>query len=140
MAKDVTRESLVSAMAYCSLRDLPPEDTGEDVWISAIAKVMKADGSVSYALVEKDDNGENKYVKDFGGISIIRTVLSYHPFVFLKGAYVPKFKTAKKEERVAYLNKYYGNKEEWEKFTTKELDAKIVNLAIKNQKEKEKYG
>lgn len=140
MAKDIERESLVSALSFCSLRDIPPVDTGEDVWISAVAKVLKVDGSTSYALVEKDDKGGNRIIKDFGSVSAIRKVESYHPFSFLKAAYVPKFKTPKKEERIAYLNKYYGDKEDWNKFTTKELDAKILTLAIKNQKEKEKYG
>lgn len=140
MAKDFERESLISALAYCSLRELPPEDTGEHIWIMALAKVMKADGSVSYVLVEKDDKGENRYVKDFGNVSTIRKVLAYYPYSFLKESFVPKFKTPKKDERIAYLVKFYGDKEDWSKYKTSELDEIILNLSIKNQKDKEKHG
>lgn len=140
MARDLTRESLVSALAHCSLRDLPSVDNGEDVWISAVAKVIKSDGSVSYALVEKDGKGNSKIIKDFGSISAIKKIESYHPFAFLKSSYVPKFKTAKKDERIAYLTKKYGDEEEWSKFTTKELDAIIINKSVESQKNTEIYG
>lgn len=139
MAKNIERESLVSALAYCSLRDLPEIDNGEEVWIYAVAKVEKADGSTSYALVEKDDNGEDRILKDFGAISAIRSVVSYHPYVFLKPAYLPKFKSEKKEERVEYLNKKLSDGRDFAKMSKKELDVIILNLAIKNQKSKEHY-
>lgn len=139
MAKNIERESLVSALAYCSLRDLPEIDNGEEVWIYAVAKVEKSDGSTSYTLVEKDDNGANRFLKDFGSISSIRSVVSYHPYVFLKPAYLPKFKTEKKEERVEYLNKKLSDGRDFAKMSKKELDVIILNLAIKNQKTKENY-
>lgn len=139
MAKNIERESLVSALAYCSLRDLPEIDNGEEVWIYAVAKVEKSDGSTSYALVEKDDNGANRFLKDFGSISSIRSVVSYHPYVFLKPVYLPKFKSEKKEERVEYLNKNFSDGRDFAKMSKKGLDAIILNLAIKNQKSKESY-
>lgn len=139
MAKNIERESLVSALAYCSLRDLPEIDNGEEVWIYAVAKVEKVDGSTSYALVEKDDNGEDRILKDFGSISSIRSIVSYHPYVFLKPAYLPKFKSEKKEERVEYLNKRLSDGRDFAKMSKKELDVVILNLAIKNQKSKEHY-
>ena len=98
MAKNIERESLVSALAHCSLRDLPKIDNGEDIWLYAIAKVEKSDGSTSYALVEKTENLDIRYLKDFGSIYPIRKVVSYHPFSFLKPTYLPKFKTEKKED------------------------------------------
>ena len=140
MAKNIERESLVSALAYCSLRDLPKEDSGEEVWIYAIAKVEKSDGSTSYALVEKSDNGGNRFLKDFGNISSIRKVVSFHPYSFLKSAYLPKFKTEKKDERVDYLMKKLGNSEDFSKYSKKELDVIILKMAIKTQKTKENYG
>ena len=140
MAKNIERESLVSALAYCSLRDLPEIDKGEEVWIYAVAKVEKSDGSSSYVLVEKDDNGENRFLKDFGSISSIRKIVSYHPYVFLKAAYLPKFKTEKKEERIEYLNRMLGSERNFTTMPKKELDTIILNLAIKNQKSKEHYG
>lgn len=139
MAKNIERESLVSALAYCSLRDLPEIDNGEEVWIYALAKVEKSDGSTSYALVEKDDDGANRFLKDFGSISSIRSVVSYHPYVFLKPAYLPKFKSEKKEERVEYLKKMLSDGRDFAKMSKKELDIIILNLAIKNQKTKENY-
>lgn len=139
MDKNIERESLVGALAYCSLRDLPEIDSGEEVWIYAVAKVEKSDGSTSYALVEKDDNGGNRFLKDFGTISPIRRVVSYHPYVFLKPAYLPKFKTEKKDERVEYLEKRFGKEVDYSKCSKKDLDVIILNLAIRNQKTKESY-
>lgn len=140
MSKDVERESLVSALSHCSLRDLPPIDNGEDIWLYAIAKVEKVDGSKSYALVERMDDGVIKMKKDFGPISSVRLIVSYHPFSFLKPAYLPKFKTEKKDERLEYLAKHVGKEFDYSKLSKKELDAIILNMAVKNQKAKENYG
>jgi hypothetical protein len=140
MAKNIERESLVSALAHCSLRDLPKIDNGEDIWLYAIAKVEKSDGSTSYALVEKTENLEIRYLKDFGSIYQIRKVVSYHPFSFLKPSYLPKFKSEKKDERLDYLAKHVGKDVDFSQYSKKELDGIILGIAIKNQKMKENYG
>lgn len=132
-----SQESLIDALSYCSLRALPEPDDKENVWIRAIAKIAKADGQEYYAYIEKDDNLQNKIVKDFGTISALVKVVEYYPFSYLKPAYMPKFKGKGKEERIAYLTRY--NKDlNVEGLSVKELDRLILKGAIQRQMEQEK--
>lgn len=135
MTKDITRESLISALSHCSLRELPPKDNGEGIWIRAIAKVVKSNGHDSYALFYREEMGQERMVKDFGGITSIWKVEEYYPFEFLLDSYLPKFKTNKKEEKVAFLSKYDKNTN-YSSFNVKQLDEAIINIAIKTQLQK----
>jgi hypothetical protein len=58
----------------------------------------------------------------------------------LKPAYLPKFKTEKKDERLDYLAKHVGKDVDFSQYSKKELDGIILGIAIKNQKMKENYG
>lgn len=133
-------ESLIDALSFCSLRDLPEVEDGENVWIRAIAKVVKADGQSYYVYVEKDENLQNRIIKDFGPISALVKIVEYYPFSYLKPAFMPKFKGKNKEgkeERIAYLTRY--NKDlDYSNYSVKELDKLILGGAIKKQMEQEK--
>lgn len=137
--KNRSEASLLKALSYCSLRQLPEPDDKENIWVRAIAKIAKADGQIYYAYVEKDDKLQNKIVKDFGSISAIVKVIEYYPFSYLKPAFMPKFKTKTKEERITYLTRY--NKDlQLEGLSVKELDKLVVLGAVKMQMEQEKRG
>lgn len=139
MIKNKSDESLIDALSYCSLRELPEVEDKDSVWIRAIAKIVKADGQAYYAYVEKDDNLNNKIIKDFGPVSAIVKVVEYYPFSYLKPAYMPKFKGNKKDERINYLTRY--NKDaKLNSLSVKELDKLILKGAIKKQMEQEKRG
>ena len=86
--KKKEQESLIDALSYCGLRELPKVDNNEDVWIRALAKVAKADGSFGYVLLEKDGNLKDKVKRDFGSTSIIRKIeevygVPYEKIIFL---------------------------------------------------------
>ena len=130
-------KSLVSAIAYCSLRELPEKDNGEDIWVEALAKVKKADGTQNFVYVRKNKDGENVIAKDFGSISIIREIIEYYPFNYLKPKFIPTFKANKKEDRLYYLQKINKDKD-FSKMTVKELDKEILKVAINNQLNHEK--
>lgn len=135
--KNKTEESLLDALQYCSLRVLPEPEDKENVWIRAIAKIAKADGQMYYAYVEKDDKLQNRIIKDFGPISALVRVVEYYPFSYLKPAFMPKFKSNEKEERITYLTRY--NKDlDYSSYSVKELDKLIMMGAIKKQMEQEK--
>lgn len=136
MTKDIERESLISALSYCSLRELPEKDSGENVWLRSLAKVLKSDGSESYVLFCKDEKGNERMVKDFGNIAAVRNVIEYYPFEYLMESYMPKFKTTKKEERIAFLSKY-DKETDYSKFTAKQLDTAVMNIAMKTQLNKQ---
>lgn len=139
MIKNVSNESLINALSYCSLRELPEVEDKESVWIRAIAKIVKADGQEYYAYVEKDSNLNNKIIKDFGPVSAIARIVEYYPFSYLKPAFMPKFKGRSKEERIAYLTRY--NKDlKLDGLSVKELDKLIMKGAILKQMEQEKRG
>lgn len=126
-------QSLTDALIYCSLRSLPKVEDGENVWIQALAKVAKRDGSIGYVLVEKDSkNGENKVVKDFGTVSLIADFLGFYPMTYLLPEFVPEFENNKKEPRMNYLRKMRGD-EDYSQYTLKELNKMVINCAIGTQ-------
>lgn len=133
--KNWLEESLIECLKWAKIPSLPEEDDNENVWIKAIALVEKKDGTESYVAVTKDDNLENKIVKDFGSVSIVHSIKAYYPYLYLSAAFVPEFKTRKKEERIAYLSKCYRDMD-FSGMSLKELDKLIIQRAIKQQKER----
>lgn len=130
---DIKRKSLISALSQYSLRDLPQPDDGQSVWVKALALVNKKDGTQSYVCVKKDPKTYGNVIcMDFGTCSVIANFVEFYPFAFLKNGYMPIFKGQKKDDRVAYLQKY--NKDvDYSKYTLKELDKEIISLAIERQ-------
>lgn len=135
-----TESSLIEALAHCAIPRLPEVDNGEDVWLKAIAKVVKSNGIEYFVCVEKDPKTlENKIVKDFGDVLSIARVIEYYPYSFLKPHFAPEFKTQNKKERIAYLVSYTGRtREELESMTLKELNKEALKVAIGLQFEHEK--
>lgn len=127
-----TRESLLKALSYCSLRELPEEDKGEDIWIKALALVTKYDGNDYFVNLEKDPITLTNRVKvDFGPSSAIVKYKAIYPYLYLSAEYMPKG-NMKKDEKVAYLSKFFPNMDFTGK-TVKELDNLIIGTAIKLQ-------
>lgn len=128
MRKDIEKESLMQCLSWCALRELPQKHDGKNVYIKAVAKVKKADGSVGYMAIQKDKNGVDKYIKDFGSVSVIREIMEIYPYLYLDAQYMPKFKTQKKEERIAMLSRLYNK--DFSNMSLKELDREVLNHAI----------
>lgn len=128
MRKDIEKESLMQCLSWCALRELPQKYDGKNVYIKAVAKVKKADGSVGYMAIQKDKNGVDKYIKDFGSVSVIREIMEIYPYLYLDAQYMPKFKTQKKEERIAMLSRLYNK--DFSNMSLKELDKEVLNHAI----------
>ena len=122
-------KSLIDALSYCDLRDLPKKDDKEFVWLKSLALVSKSDGTKSYVLAIKDKDGNPKIVKDFGTVSAIRKVIEYYPFCMLDASFVPVFKTRAKDERIAWLERM-GEKGNFSEMSAKELDRKVLNVVI----------
>lgn len=139
----LAEQSLTSVLRYTRLRELPQEDNGKNVWIMAIVRVRKSDGSTNYAVADKDAEGKMRIMKDFGSVCSIFSIDNIYPFAYLGVEYMPVFKTQKKEERIEWLNKN-AERQDYTGFTLKELDKTILNnqvlLAIKNFKNNMDYG
>lgn len=127
-------DSLLDCLKWASLPTLPEEDDKENIWVKAIALVEKADGTECYVALIKDSNLDNRIVKDFGSVSIVRSIKAIYPYLYLSAAFVPTFKTRKREERINFLTQY---KKDWDLSdkSLKELDKLIIAGAIKKQME-----
>lgn len=127
--KKKLENSLLDALSYCNLKDLPPKENKEYVWIKSLALVRKMDGCLYYALCSRDKDGNPKVMKDFGGISVIKEVIDYYPMLYLDERYMPTFKTKTKEERIEWL-KQMGSKDDLSELSVKELNKKVLNMSM----------
>lgn len=134
---DTSKEkSLIECLKWCGVASLPDADDRENIWIKAIALVKKKDGSENYAAMQKDEMLNDKIVKDFGSVSMIYEVAEVYPYHFLSAAYMPEFKTKKKEERIEYLRRF-DNTLVLDDLSMKELNKLVAVAAIKTQIKKE---
>lgn len=140
MVRNIKEDSKLKALAYCGLRELPEVEDKEHFWLRAVALVKKVDGSENYVYVEKDLNTlEPRMIKDFGAIAMVHETVEYYPYSYLKEQYMPKFKTAKKEERIKYLTTY-DKSADFSEYTLKELDKEVMRRAARKQMDVEKRG
>lgn len=131
------KESLIKALSFCGLREVPEEWDKENVYLRALALVSKTDGSESYVLVEKDEHGNDRMVKDFGTVCAIHETVSIHPFFFLDARWLPEFKPKgkgkasadNKTERIAWLER--NNIVMDDKSDIKALDKAILHVAMR---------
>ena len=125
-------KSLIEALSYCHLRELPQEASKYDgIWIRAIAYVTKADTTKSYVLMDKAADGSYRIIKDFGTISNIVNVRSIHPFQFVSEDSLPIVKGSNKQERIDWLTNN-GVKIDGE-LTLKQLNNIVVNFVIQQE-------
>ena len=129
--ENIKEKSLINCLAALDLRDLPKEWDGEDVYILAVGLASKDDGTFSYVALKKDKDGKDKVVKDFGNICMLRKIEKVYPYHFLDASFVPFFKTRSKDERIAWLERM-GEKGDFTELSLKELDKKVLNVAIQN--------
>lgn len=128
----VQNKSLIAALNWACVRELPPVDDKENVWIFALALVAKKDGSKGYVALTKDKNGESRIVKDFGSTSMIVKVEEIYPYLYLDPTYIPQFGDKKKEERVKWLKLTDPDGGDYDAMSLKELNKAILNRAIQN--------
>lgn len=131
MAKNIKDETLVDALSFCGVKELPEELKGKEVWIKAIALVTKRDGGQSYVAVERDSDGGKKIVRDFGSLSPVAKIEKLYPYMYLSENDVPKFAKDAKDEKIAWLEERDYKKEELEGLTPKGLDKIIINECVK---------
>lgn len=134
MAKDILRESLINALSWASLRELPPKDNGENIWIKALALVSKRDGSKAYVALTKGKNGEERLIKDFGSVSQIANIEEIFPYVYLDSSYLPTFEAKKKEDKIKWLS-LRRPEVNYEAMSVKELNKAILCVAMQTQLE-----
>jgi hypothetical protein len=134
-----SEKSLFDCLEYCKVSKLPEPWNGKDVYISAICKTLKSDGNSYYCVVEIDENGKNRIVKDFGRCAAILKFEEIYPLSYLEPSFLKRFK--KDEEGAAKLVEYLKNsgvEMDFENADRKMLDKANIRVAIKNQLANEK--
>jgi hypothetical protein len=132
MAKDILRESLIDALSWASLRELPEKDNGENIWIRALALVSKRDGSKAYVALVKGKDGEDRIIRDFGSVSMIVKIEEIYAFEYLDSSYLPTFDSKKKEDKIKWLS-MQRPEVNYEEMSAKELNKAILHVAMQNQ-------
>jgi hypothetical protein len=132
MAKDILRESLIDALSWASLRELPEKDNGENIWIRALALVSKRDGSKAYVALVKGKDGEDRIIRDFGSVSMIVKIEEIYAFEYLDSSYLPTFDSKKKEDKIKWLS-MQRPEVNYEDMNSKELNKAILHVAMQNQ-------
>lgn len=134
-----TEKSLFDACEYARIAHLTEPWNGKDVYINAICKTLKSDGNHYFCVVEIDEDGRNRIVKDFGRCAAILKFEEIYPLSYLNPSWVKKF--PKSEEGTANLTDYLvqnGFTEAEQADNRKELDKLNIRLAIKKQLVNEK--
>jgi hypothetical protein len=134
-----SEKSMFECLEYCKVSTLPEPWNGKDVYITAICKTLKADGNNYYCIVEIDEEGKNRIIKDFGRCVAIIKFEEIYPLSYLNPSYVKKF--PKSEEGTANLTAYLidnGFVEAEQADNRKDLDKLNIRLAIKRQLADEK--
>lgn len=134
-----SEKSLFDCLEYCKVSKLPEPWNGKDVYISAICKTLKSDGNSYYCVVEIDENGKNRIVKDFGRCAAILKFEEIYPLSYLEPSFLKRFK--KDEEGAAKLVEYLKNsgvEMDFDNADRKMLDKANIRVAIKNQLANEK--
>lgn len=135
----LSEQSRFDCLEYCKVSTLPEPWNGKDVYISAICKTLKADGNNYYCVVEIDENGKNRIVKDFGRCAAIIKFEEVYPLSYLEPSYLKKF--AKSEEGTTALVEYLKNEGvemDFENADRKMLNKANIRVAIKKQLKDEK--
>lgn len=135
----LSEQSKFDCLEYCKVSTLPEPWNGKDVYISAICKTLKSDSNNYYCVVEIDENGKNRIVKDFGRCAAIIKFEEIYPLSYLEPSYLKRFK--KDEEGTAKLVEYLKNEGvemDFENADRKMLDKVNIRVAIKRQLADEK--
>lgn len=128
----IKEQSLIDSLSYCCLRELPNEWDKENVYLKALALATKVDGTESYVLMQKGIDGMDKMVKDFGSCAVIREIKSIHPFLYLDQKWMPIWKGKTKDERISWLVVNGEQEEELKGLSVKQLERRVLNIAMKN--------
>lgn len=131
--------SKFECLEYCKVATLPEPWDGKSVYISAVCRTLKSDGNNYYCVVEIDENGKNRIVKDFGRCAAILKFEEIYPLSYLEPSYLKKFK--KDEDGTAKLVEYLKNEGvemDFENADRKMLEKANIRVAIKRQLENEK--
>ena len=140
MIKNIKERTLVEALSFCGVRELPEELKGKEVWIKAIGLVSKVDGSQSYVYLERGELGASNIKKDFGTLSPIVKIDKIYPYLYLSEDEVPKFSKEDKGEKTSWLVARGYNDEERSTKTPQQINKLVIDECVKAALNKDKMN
>ena len=140
MIKNIKERTLVEAISFCGVRELPEEFKGKEVWIKAIGLVSKVDGSQSYVYLERGELGASNIKKDFGTLSPIVKIDKIYPYLYLSEDEVPKFSKENKGEKTSWLVARGYNEEELSTKTPQQINKLVIDECVKAALNKDKMN
>ena len=140
MIKNIKERTLVEALSFCGVRELPEELKGKEVWIKAIGLVSKVDGSQSYVYLERGELGASNIKKDFGTLSPIVKIDKIYPYLYLSEDEVPKFSKENKGEKTSWLVARGYNEEELSTKTPQQRNKLVIDECVKAALNKDKMN
>lgn len=140
MKRHTCSAHLVDALCYLSLRDVPEEHNGTDIWLKALVRTAKSDSSMGYAYMERDSKHvQGRIVKDFGSMASIVRIDKVYPFEILPEGYMPTFSSNKKSERVEFLESKGVNDENILSGNLRTLNDAVFVAVLKEYEEHKNY-
>ena len=140
MIKNIKERTLVEALSFCGVRELPEEFKGKEVWIKAIGLVSKVDGSQSYVYLERGELGASNIKKDFGTLSPIVKIDKIYPYLYLSEDEVPKFSKEDKGEKNSWLIARGYKEEELSTRTPQQINKLVIDECVKAALNKDKMN
>ena len=140
MIKNIKERTLVEALSFCGVRELPEEFKGKEVWIKAIGLVSKVDGGQSYVYLERGELGASNIKKDFGTLSPIVKIDKIYPYLYLSEDEVPKFSKENKGEKTSWLVARGYNEEELSTKTPQQINKLVIDECVKAALNKDKMN
>lgn len=129
-----TEKSLFKCTEWCKVATLPEPWDKKSVWCTCIAKVLKNNGAYFYAYCERDKQGKEKIVRDFGPARAIVEIVEYYPLLYLESSYLVKFgKSAESQQKLVEYLKSNGFPEAEGIEDRKALDKMNIAVAIQRQ-------
>lgn len=125
------RETLVQALGFAQISELPPEDNGGALWMKAIAVVTKKDGTRAYCILYRTDFDTYMYKAVFGTCSPLHKVIKIYPYEVVMDLPVPKFAPKDKNSRIGFIKKNRPDESyNFEEMTIKDLDDVINKIGF----------
>lgn len=139
----IEKNSLNEALGFVHCTELPAPAKPSDIYVLAIAKILKQNNMESYCIVENDGANNPIIKKTFGSMALVEKILEIYPLSVLRKKYLPDFKT--KEDMQSFLRNCGTEESTIEKlFSSTSDDAKkavrklILRCCIEQQRIAEK--
>lgn len=133
MTQTEKERTLLEALNYAHLHELPAEWNKKDPWIKAIALTNRSSGLQSYAILRTNGSDGYHAVKDFR-FDGLRSIVAIYPYIYVDAQFLPKFTLKQINEKHEYIAKISGKTiEEVKALSAKEQKTIMVEYAIKMQ-------